>query len=134
MRYLDGPWAGLCFDSNSSSSNETQNTTENQDRRVAAQDNAIVVQLDQGAALNLTDPQAIEGAKAALGAFERVLNDAFGFAQAQGDKAFGLAGDVLSKNRTEAAQALDNVIKAGVTIAVVATGAWAVSKFAKGKL
>lgn len=117
--------------SESSSSNETSSTTENVDRRIAATDSAIVVSLDEGASLALTDPGVIDAAAGVLKSFEQVLDKSLSFSTKAVDRGFDLASDVLEKNRSEAAQGLEQVIKAGVTVAVVGLAAWGLPKVFK---
>lgn len=117
--------------SSSSSETVTENTTEQFDQRIGASDEALVISLRDGSTFELTDPGLIEAAGAALQTFERVQAEALGFAGEALGKATGLTEELLDHNRTEAAQALDQVIKAGVTVAIIAIGAWGIPKVIK---
>lgn len=108
----------------SNSDSNTSTTTEQYDERVAATDDAIVVQIDDGSSLTFTDPQAWDALEAAMGEYTTVLNTAVEFAGNANDKASGLVSDVLEQSQSEDRQNLKDLLKYGAVIAIGVTAAY----------
>lgn len=111
----------------SSSTSTVQNTTEQRDERVAATDQAIVVQLSDGSALELSDPGLIE----AVGGFTDRI---FDFADTAIGESLGIAKASIAKTLEDRAQeeatfnpSLKWIVLGGVSIA-------ALMAFSKGRL
>jgi hypothetical protein len=109
---------GVCFFSKSSSSSSVQNTTEQTDKRIAATDSAVVVQLSDGSSLELTDPELIAATENIIGSHEAVLKEAFGFAAGESERAAGLTREVLNRARSEQAQFFSELLKWGTALTV----------------
>ncbi len=113
--------------SKSSSSTSSKQTTTQIDRRIAATDEALVVNLEQGADLTVTDAGATQAALDAAttsgqAAFEFAAK-ALGFAQDQTQQGFDLAQLGLEAAISEQERTTQKVISAGLVVAVVAIGA-----------
>ncbi len=112
--------------SKSSSSTSTKQTTTQIDRRIAATDEALVVNLEQGAGLTVTDAGATQAALDAAqasgqAAFEFAVK-ALGFAQDQTKQGFQLAQLGLEAAISEQERTVKKLITAGVVVGVVALG------------
>ena len=115
----------------SSKSSSSSTTKINQsDQRIAATDKAIVVAGGSDLSIESADAEVVEAA----------LAEVFTFASGAGDTAGGLVGNALSlvedanKRAIEAQSsvgelgALKEILKAGTAIALVAGGAWALTR------
>lgn len=119
--------------SSSSSSSENNQTTNQTDERVAASDDAIVIQLDDNAVFELTDPGLIEAAGAALEQFSSVFEKSLGFAKDSADRSLSFAETALGETRSDESKGLRELLVAGAVVAVVALAAPQLPKiFGKG--
>lgn len=116
----------------SSSSTETSTTTQQIDERVAATDNAVVIQLSDGSSFELSDPGVLEAFNQAVSSYEDIVNKSLGFAGEQNERALSLTREVLEKNRSEQAQALTDLLKWGAVITIGVVAAVQAPKFIKG--
>ena len=121
----------MCL-SKSKSSSSTSQTSNQSDERIAAADGSIAIRLDDGASIEVIDPGIIDAAADALESFEAVNSAALGFAEGASSQAAALTTDVLNKARTEGAQAVEQVLKIGAIVAVVAIIASQAPRFVKG--
>lgn len=118
-------------------SSSSSTTTQQTDERIAASDNAIVVQLDSGANLTLTDPLAVENVKTFLNAVEGI----FGETLETGEALFGetltlikgenartqnIIEQVLTQNQSEDRQNFADLLKWGAVIVIGLSAAGAV--------
>lgn len=78
----------------SSSSNETNQT----DERIAASDDAIVISVDEGSSITLTDPAGQEFLGEALNDAEQLFATVIEFANKQADVSGGLIGRSLDQS------------------------------------
>lgn len=85
----------------SSSSAVQETSTIQRDERVAATDQAVVVQLSEGSMLSLTDPGILDAAQYAFETFERVqagaLEEVLGFAEERAGEAFKLVSETVGR-------------------------------------
>ena len=114
--------------SKSRSSSTTTTTTEQRDERVAATDQAVVVQLDDGSQITLTDPGILEAGGAALDKFGEVLTETLGFAAERAEESAGLVRDVLAADEEDSLTTLKFL---GTAAGLTAVAALAISRFSK---
>ena len=100
--------------SSSSSSTSTQQT----DKRIAATDNAVVVQLETGASLEVVDPVAWEQVDNVLEQYNQIVTAAAEYASGESDKATRLVEGVLEQSQSEDRQNLKDVLMWGAVIAI----------------
>ncbi len=100
--------------SNSTSSNKTEQI----DKRIAATDNAVVVQLETGASLEVVDPVAWEQVGNVLEQYNEIVTAAADYASNESDKATNLVASVLEQSQSEDRQNLKDVLKWGAVIAI----------------
>jgi len=100
--------------SSSSSSTSTQQT----DKRIAATDNAVVVQLETGASIEVADPVAWEQVSGVLEQYNEIVAAAADYASGESDKAAELMQQALTQNQSEDRQNLQDVLKWGAVIAI----------------
>lgn len=103
--------------SSSSSSTSTQQT----DKRIAATDNAVVVQLETGASLEVTDPVAWENVSNVLEEYNQIVTAAADYAKGESAKANELVQQVLDQSQSEDRQNLKDVLFWGAVIAIGVT-------------
>lgn len=121
--YDYGLYRSACFKSSSSSSTSSSQETNQFDERVAAQDDAIVIQLDAGASIEVVDPGIIALGETVLGGFERALESTLGFAKDQNEKGLALVSETLEASRGEEAKSLKDVLIFGGVVTAVVAGA-----------
>jgi len=109
-------------------SSSSSSSTEQYDQRIAASDQAVVIKLDTGATVNLTDPQAWEHFDVGVDAVTAGLEAAIGFADKRSDQANELVMEVLKQQQTEDRQNFVDFIKWGV----VGLAVWQLGKGLKG--
>jgi len=117
--------------SSSKSSSSTSTNTEQVDRRIGATDQAVVLNLEQGASLEVTDPGAVETAAQAFDAFDQLINEAFAFADEQTARGFAIAEAGLAQARSENERTVQRLLTVGAVVAVVAVGARTLPKLLK---
>ncbi len=121
--------------SSSKSSSSTTTSTQQTDRRIGATDQAVVLNLEQGASLEVTDPGAVnatvETAQQAFDAFDQLINEAFAFADEQTARGFKIAEAGLAQARSESERTVSRLLTVGAVVAVVAVGAQALPKILK---
>ena len=85
----------------SSSAVSQETTTIQRDERVAATDQAVVVQLSEGSSLTLTDPGIVDAAQFAFESFEQfqagALEEVLGFAEERAEAAFELVSETVGR-------------------------------------
>ncbi len=106
----------------SSSSSTTTTQTEQFDERVAAADNAVVIQLRDGSAINVTDPGVLEVFEQGIDAFGGLIDTAVEFSSQQSAQAAGLVRKVLDEDQSEDRQNFEILIKWGAVIAISIAG------------
>lgn len=109
-------------------SSSSSSTTTQTDERIAASDNAIVVQLDSGATFEITDPMSWDALGVALATYGDVLETAVNFAEKESDKATGLVTKILDQNVSEDQQNYTALLKWGGLIALAVTAAGVMKK------
>jgi len=103
-------------------------TTKQSDERIAASDNAIVLQLDSGASLQVTDPAAWDALGVVVGSYENILQSAVDFASAESNKATGLVAKALDQNKPQDTQNYSSLLKWGTVIALAVAASGAIKK------
>lgn len=108
--------------SSSSSSSSNTSNTEQRDERISATDTAVVLRLDAGAEINLTDPGAFSvvanTVNAAFDGYEAMFSKSLGLVEKQGDLQQENMEKFMDGLKSEAAQGVDKIIKYGTIIAV----------------
>jgi len=108
--------------SSSQSSSSNSSTTEQFDERISATDSAVVLRLDQGAEINLTDPGAFQvvanTVNTAFDGYEAMFSRSLGLVEKQSDAQQENMEKFMDGLKSEAAQGVDKIIKAGTIIAV----------------
>lgn len=114
----------------SSSSSDTTTTTNQSDERIAAAENSIVVQLQDGAEVSISDLNTPEVAKLAFEGFNLVLDEALGFTRDELKAERDLVGrslDLVEKRtQSETLSISEQVLKTGAVVAI-ATAAIAIA-------
>jgi|GEM_PF-2981201 len=108
-----------------SSSSSSSTTTTQVDERIAATDNAVVVQLDSGASIQVTDPVAWEQVSGVLEQYNEIVSAAADYASGESEKTNKLVEQVLAQSQSEDRQNIKDVLMWG---AVIAIGVVAVQK------
>jgi hypothetical protein len=107
----------------------TSTSTTNQvDDRIAASDDATVIQLDSGATLELTDPAAWNALGVVIDTYDGILGSAIDFAGRESDKATDLVTKILDQNKSEDQQSFAGLLKWGAIIALGWAAATALKK------
>lgn len=117
----------------SSSSSQTTNQT---DERISATDEAVVISIDEGSSVTLTDPAAQEFLGEVLGDAEALFASVIEFASGESEKSLALVSRALDQSDTIVAniksqeqQTLEQVVKIA---GIVTAGLAAASIFKKG--
>ncbi len=119
---------GLVAGGGGGGSSSSTTTTQQTDERVAASDDAVVVQLGDGAAINVTDPEIWDEVGGIVQQYEDLLTTALGFAEGESDKANALVGRILDQQESEDFRAFGSTAKWAVLMVGIVAGAWVWSK------
>lgn len=114
--------------SSSSSSSSTTTTTTQIDDRVAASDNAIVIQLEGGSTLDLTDPAILDAAAIALDGFQETLSKTLDFADKERETVQRSLDLVERRTQSESANFFQDLLKWGSVIAIAGMAAHTLPK------
>lgn len=105
-------------------SSSSSSSSEQYDQRIAASDEAVVIKLDSGASVSLTDPQAWEHFDVGVDAVSAGLEAAIGFAAKESDKANSLVSQLLEQQQSDDRQNFADILKWGV----VGLAVWQIGK------
>jgi hypothetical protein len=97
----------------------TENTTKQFDERIGAADSATVIQLQDGASLELSDEGTISTAESAFDAFGAFAKDAFGFASTELKNERDLVGQSLKLVEARTQSETSNLAGQGLSVLMV---------------
>jgi len=109
---------GNLFGGGSGGTSSSSTSNAQTDDRIAASDDAVVVQLDSGAHLEFTDPQAWQALGLVVQTYDGILDTAIEFAGNESARSAGLVEKILDQNRPEDTQNFSTLLKWGAVIAL----------------